>query len=558
MTRSHYRLLVDSGPERGTVYPLRGECVTIGRGPANTIQIVDARISREHVRFQWRNNHWWVQDTKSRNGTTVNSTPILDPVRLAPGDVLHVGNVRFVFQSEFTLAEPDESSGDRSVVRLRGGLSGLETSHRVEIEEANTSSFKAAPPGAAARLQSIYEVGRVIESILDLDEMLKQLMEIVVGALEPTHGVVLLTDAQRGGLVPRVIHRPAGSDEEIEISSSILHQALEERVGVLVSDSRRDERFSAADSVVGFLIHSALCVPLVSKGDTLGAIYLDIRDSQRRFQKNDLQWLVGVAAQAGLAITITTLHQEALNRRQRERDLEIARSIQMNLLPRSMPQVPGFRFAGLSRPAHMVGGDYYDVAALADGKVVLTIADVSGKGIPAAILVASVRSAVRVEARSLQHEDIVSVTKRLNEAVCEDTTSNMFVTMVLGLLDPAARKFEFCNAGHSHPIVRRADGSIESLRAGSCFLGIDPEMEIEKGTASLEPGSMLILYTDGVTDAHSPEGEAFGLERLTAFIKSWNGDNGDAFIADLDAAVLHHQRGAEAFDDFTVLVITSL
>jgi phosphoserine phosphatase RsbU/P len=541
------------------MYPLRGEVVTIGRGPKNTIQLVDARISREHVRLELRENQWWVRDAGSRNGTLVNSEPVADEVRLSVGDVIHVGNILLIFQSGFSLASTEGVEDiDSSGVRLGGNLPGLETSLRVQLEDSNTTSVKAVPRAADARLQSIYQVGQVIQSILDLDDMLAQLTEIVVQSLEPTHGVVLLHDARRGGLVPRIVHRPADSREEIVISSSILHQTLEERVGVLVGDSKRDARFRAADSVVGHLIHSALCVPLVSKGETLGAIYLDIRDSKRRFQKNDLQWLVGVASQAALAINITTLHQEALAKRQRERDLEIARSIQMNLLPQTMPEVAGFRFAGLSRPAHMVGGDYYDVVALPDGRIVLTIADVSGKGIPAAILVASVRSAVRVEARSLQHEDIVSVVTRLNEAVCEDTTSSMFVTMVLGVLDPATGELGFCNAGHAHPIVRRADGSIESLEAGSCFLGIDPKMSISKATAKLEPGSMLILYTDGVTDAQNPEGEPFGVERLGAFVAGWKGGDGTAFIGDLEGAVRGHQEGAEAFDDFTVLVVTAV
>jgi sigma-B regulation protein RsbU (phosphoserine phosphatase) len=250
--------------------------------------------------------------------------------------------------------------------------------------------------------------------------------------------------------------------------------------------------------------------------------------------------------------------------------MEIARSIQMNLLPKAMPEVPGFEFAGLSRPAQMVGGDTYDVVLLPgaepdhqpgagpNNQIVLTIADVSGKGIPAAILVASVRSAVRGETRNLGRESLEAVVTRLNATVCEETMSNMFVTMVLGLLDVPARRFTFCNAGHSHPILRTAQGEIRYLEAGACFLGIDPEMNVVADSVELQPGSLLLLYTDGVTDALNPGGEAFGLPCLLEFIEANHSLPAAAFIDALAAAVDAFTADAEVFDDLTALVVKAL
>lgn len=556
-TVSYYRLVVDSGENAGMVYPMRGDLVTIGRGPENTIQIVDSRISREHVRLRLRRNGWWIEDLNSKNGTLINSKALLEPVRLAPGDVLHVGNARLIYESEFG-APPELTDKTGSTgVRVSLGESGLHASHRLAIDDAGTTSLHAIPEDADARLSSIYQVGQVIQSILDLDEMLGKLMQIVARVLTPTHAAVFLHDAQMGALVPRAVHRSPGHDEEAVISQSILHQSMEERVGVIMTDGKSDKRFQDADSVIGNRIRSAICVPLVAKGEVHGAVYLDVRDDGRPYRQSDLQWLVGVAAQAALAVNISLLHEEALQKRQRERDLEIARSIQTNLLPKSMPAVEGFRFAGRSRPAHMVGGDYFDVASLSDGRVALAIADVSGKGIPAAILVASVRSSVRIEARSLPAEDIVTVVTRLNEAVCEETMSHMFVTMVLGVLDPARRAFTFCNAGHAHPILRLPSGEIRLLKAGGCFLGIDPAMAIEKETVEMPPGSLLVLYTDGVTDALNPAGEAFGMTRLVDFVQANHALGAEAFAAALEDAVQAFQADAEAFDDVTVLVVAS-
>lgn len=535
------------------VFPLRGDRVSIGRGPSNTIQLIDSRISREHVVLIRRRNGWWLEDLKSKNGTSVNSEVVLDPRRLNSGDVLHVGNIRLLYENEFAHAIESDPMGGSSV-RLSAGDSGLSAHHRVEIDDTARTSLNMIPEDADARLESIYQVGQIVQSFLDMDEMLDQLMGIIVRVLNPTFAVIFLRDARVGGLVPRSVHRPDGRGEAT-VSQSILEQSIEERVGVLMGDAARDRRFQDAASIVGGRIESALCVPLISKGEVHGAVYLDLRAQGRSYRQNDLQWLVGVATQAALAINIALLHNESLERRQRERDLEIARSIQMNLLPRSMPELEGFDFSGMSRPALMVGGDYFDVAALEDGKVVMAIADVSGKGIPAAILVASVRSAVRIEARSLPFENIVSVLTRLNEAVCEETASNMFVTMVLGVLDVASRRFQFCNAGHAHPILRTADGGVTHLQAGGCFLGIDPQMQMESDSVQLEPGSLLVLYTDGVTDALNEAGEPFGQDRLLQYIEERHAEPASVFVEGLDAAVREFQGEAEAFDDFTVLVV---
>lgn len=501
-----------------------------------------------------RRNGWWLEDLRSKNGTSVNSEVALEPMRLTSGDVLHVGNIRLLYENEFARAVESDPSGEGSRVRFSTGDSGLSPHHRLEVDDTARTSINVVPEDADARLHSIYQVGQIIQSFLDLNEMLDQLMGIIVRVMDPTFAVIFIRDAQAGGLVPRSVHR-AEERQEATVSRSILEQSIEERVGVLMGDAARDRRFQDADSIVGGRIESALCVPLISKGEVHGAVYLDLRAQNRSYRENDLQWLVGVATQAALAINIALLHNETLERRQRERDLEIARSIQMNLLPRSMPEIEGFEFSGMSRPALMVGGDYFDVAALEDGKVVMAVADVSGKGIPAAILVASVRSAVRIEARSLPFENIVSVVRRLNEAVCEETTSNMFVTMVLGVLDTESRRFQFCNAGHAHPILRTADGRVAHLQAGGCFLGIDPELQMESDSVELEPGSLLVLYTDGVTDALNEDGEAFGHERLMQYIEASHAQPAAAFVEGLDMAVRKFQGEAEAFDDVTVLAV---
>ncbi len=554
------RLVVQVGDHPGMIYPLRTGPVTVGRGPESTIQIIDTRISRNHARLELKNGAWTVLDLKSKNGTTVNDNPIAATVQLVNGDTVQFGDTTFAFETE-VLPEARRDGDGSGITYLREELE-LTTSRVYELPEddaeSDISGYQKVPEDADARLKSIIQVGKLIQTILDLDELLNKVMATVVQVLQPTYACILLQDEQLGILVPKVIHRPPGSSQDLVISGTVIHQAIEEKSGVLMEDSRLDDRFKASESIVVQRITSAICVALISKGEVLGAMYLDVRERSRRFSSGDLEWAAGVASQAALGIAVAMSHSEVVVEQQRRRELEIARQIQMNLLPKSMPEVEGFDFGGLSEPARMVGGDYFDVTQLPDGDVALAIADVSGKGVPAAIMVASVRAAVRIESRSLAEDGILEVMSRLNETIVIESMSNMFVTMVLCYFEPEMRRLTYCNAGHVHPIFRNGEGEIEVLEAGGCFLGIMPGIDLETGSVRMEPGSLLFMISDGVTDAVDPSGEAFGFERVLEFVKENHALPAQEMCEKLQASVTAFQDTAEQFDDLTVLAVRAV
>ncbi len=552
------RLVIESEENRGMVFPLRERAITIGRGPQNNIQIIDTRMSRIHARLDRTKEGWMLRNLQSKNGIMINSMPVLDTHKLSAGDQIHIGNTIFTFEPD-VVAPVEERASDSQIKWLDEEQLDLETSQIMEIPaDDDEKGITEVPAGGEERLRSIYKIGKLIQSILDLDELLGKVMEITCQVLHPTQACIMLYDKQRNALIPKVSHRPAGSTAALVISGSIIHQAMEDRVAVLMSDGMKDERFKKSDSVVRQQITSAICSPLVSKGEVLGALYLDTRGTSKHYTDADLQWATGVAGQAAMGIAISLLHTENIAKHEREKELQIARDIQRNLLPRTMPKIQGFEFGGISEPARTVGGDYFDLIPLEDGNLAITIADVSGKGVPAALLLAAFRTAVKMETRDLRPDNLVQVVERLNEAVCRDATNNMFIAMVLAHFDPKSRILTCCNAGHAFPILRLANGEFKTLESGGCFLGIMPGMEFASGEEVVPPGSLLVLTTDGVTDALNSADEAFGSERLHEFIRNNVHLSASDFCKHLEKAVSDFRGEAEQFDDLTVVAIRAV
>jgi serine phosphatase RsbU (regulator of sigma subunit) len=549
------RLVVESGEQEGMIFPLRETVVSIGRGPDNTIQIIDTRLSRNHTMMILNDSTWFLRDLKSKNGTLINGEKIEGDRPLAHGDRIQAGDSAFVFEQE-SAADTGAAGGLR--VSEDEGL--VTASHVLEMGKSPDTQPPGTPLSAddAKRLSILYRVAEMNSSTLNLDELLDKILDLIQEFLAPDRAGVLLYDEQYDILLPKVIRRPPDSTDDIVISNTIISQAINQQVAILVGDAPRDYRFSASDSIVIQRIHSAMCVPLIYKEEVLGVLYLDRRRPAENYQQSDLKLVVGIANQSSLAIANSRLHYRLLDQHARERELEIAREIQMRLLPTEMPRIPGFQIHGLSEPARMVGGDYFDMIPLSDGRYVIAVADVSGKGVPAAILLASVRAAVQVEVRGIAQTGLRELVDRLNQMICRDTGNSMFVTMVIAILDPVTRTLTYCNAGHVHPLLLRPSGAIESLETGGCLLGVMPGEAYEIGEVTLEPGARLIAYSDGVTDMMNPDQEMFGIGRLLEWLREHGGLSAEETCRRLESATRDFRQGAEPFDDFTLLVLRAL
>jgi serine phosphatase RsbU (regulator of sigma subunit)/anti-sigma regulatory factor (Ser/Thr protein kinase) len=298
-----------------------------------------------------------------------------------------------------------------------------------------------------------------------------------------------------------------------------------------------------------------LAVPLVSQGELIGVLNLGPRLSEQEYSSDDRRLLDSLAAQAAPALRVGQLvRQQELEARTRERfeqELEVARLIQQNFLPRELPELPGWHVAAYYRPAREVGGDFYDVIPLRDNQVGFVVGDVTDKGVPAALVMAATRSVLRASAQRLVDPGVVL--ERVNEHLCPDMPAKMFVTCLYGVLEPATGRLRFANAGHDLPYVKTADGVVE-LRARGMPLGLMPGMAYEEKEAVLAPGDSVLLHSDGIVEAHAPDRDMFGFPRLKDAVGRHPG-GGELIDRVLEELARFTGPGAEQEDDITMVTL---
>jgi serine phosphatase RsbU (regulator of sigma subunit)/anti-sigma regulatory factor (Ser/Thr protein kinase) len=298
-----------------------------------------------------------------------------------------------------------------------------------------------------------------------------------------------------------------------------------------------------------------LAVPLVSQGELIGVLNLGPRLSEQEYSSDDRKLLDNLAAQAAPALRVGQLvreqEAEAATRQRFEQELEVARLIQQNFLPKELPDLPGWQVAAYYRPAREVGGDFYDVIPLSDGRVGFVVGDVTDKGVPAALVMSATRSVLRASAQRLIEPGVVL--ERVNELLCPDMPAKMFVTCLYGVLDPASGHLRFANAGHDLPYVKTAAGVVE-LRARGMPLGLMQGMAYEEKETVLAPGESVLLHSDGIVEAHDPDRGMFGFPRLKETVARTAGGQAliDCVMAELDAFT---GPGTEQEDDITMVTL---
>jgi phosphoserine phosphatase RsbU/P len=297
-----------------------------------------------------------------------------------------------------------------------------------------------------------------------------------------------------------------------------------------------------------------LVVPMVLSGQAEGFLAVGDRLSGEPFSDEDRDFAQTLARQALSALENVRLHRVAMEKERRDREMQIAREIQESLFPAFCPEVPGFQLAAASHPCYEVGGDHYDVIPLGGGRLALTIADVSGKGAPASILMASVHASLRALAGTAPP---VVLLEKLNRFLLDSTQPNKYVTLVYAELDPAARRLAYVNAGHVPPFLVRGDGRRERLTSGGAVLGLLEDVRFEVGHVDLRSGDVMAMLTDGATEALSPDEEEFGDDRA-ADVLAAPADGADALVSRLVQAVTAWTGPRGCSDDLTALVLRTL
>ncbi len=300
-------------------------------------------------------------------------------------------------------------------------------------------------------------------------------------------------------------------------AGGLIERVFRSGMGELTNDIPAQEFFEDLD----IISVSLLCAPLKTEKHVLGVILM-VSERSRQFTAGDLKLLSAIAMQTAPSPALAHLHQVALEKARMERELQMAHQVQADLLPRDMPELDGWQLAALWQPAREVSGDFYDFIPLPDGKLVLVIADVTDKGMPAALVMANTRSVLRAVSASANRKDRDSPGKllgRANDLLCKDMPMNMFVTCLLVVFDPQTGLIRYANAGHPLPVWRTLQAVVE-LRATGFPLGIFPRVNYEEKETTLNRGDTLLMYSDGLIEAHNPQGEMFDSARLVRCLET--------------------------------------
>ena len=417
----------------------------------------------------------------------------------------------------------------------------------------------------ADRLTLLYRVSQVFNSTLDLGEVLARVVDEVIAATRAERGFLMLreADGQLAFRAARGIDRQTIDRPEFQISRSVVDRVAREGRPLLTSNAQDDVRLKIRTSVVKLGLRSILCVPLQVKGDAIGVVYVDNRLQSGIFTPDDLELLNAIAASAAVAIDNARLYQVAVEKGRLERELQVARDVQISLLPRDTPRVEGWEFAARWKPARQVAGDFYDFIALdamphsAGGgpapNLGIVVADVSDKGMPAALFMSLARSIVRASVVGARSP--AAAIAQANRLICADAANGMFVTIFYGQIAAASGELVYVNGGHNPPLVYHAETrECVWLTNTGMALGFFDSAAYEQRSAHLDAGDFILFYTDGVTEAMDAHRREFGPDRLQRILLDNSKAAAEDLAAALELALIRHTGAAAPHDDITFVI----
>ena len=406
----------------------------------------------------------------------------------------------------------------------------------------------------ALEKEALFEITKALSAPLDLDEVIEAIFRSLRHVVRFDAAAIYLVNPQTLALEQVADEGyPEGANEAfgLRVGVGLVGWVAKTGDAVIVPDVRKDPRYVAARPQT----RSELAAPLLVKGRTIGVFNLE-SDLEDAFHEGHLELVTAFASHAAVAVERARMTRALLEQRRLEKELAIAREIQLSFLPKSAPRIAGYELAGAARPHTQVGGDYYDFIRVSDARLGLAIADSSGKGIPAALLMAGFRMSLLAEIRN--EFAIRAVMRKVNSLLHESIDRDKFVTAFYGVLDVKNRVLVFSNAGHNPPILLRADGTLEQLVEGGVALGVLPDAQYEERPLALAPGDTLLLYTDGVSEAESPTGEQYGQWRLEQLLVRLRGRAAQEILDGVVEDVLAWAGAHGQNDDLTLMVVKVL
>ena len=513
------------------------------------MQLNDRRISRQCAAIVSDGGHYYIENRGQKLGIFVNGEKV-EHRQLNDGDIISFG-----------LADSYEM-----IFRSAGTNGTVVPDMMTLIGKVPDTQITPGPAGGLSKLNLLLEASMLLHSTLPLQSVLSTVLDHAI-AVTDADRALLLEPGDSGTLQPRFA-RGAGlvrlPSESFSPSQTAIRMALEHRASIITEDlAQADSGLQAAQSIVSQQLRAVVVIPLYAGGrtqttesgvhrggDLLGALYLDSR-RRAAFSKLDRQILDALAVQAASILDNARMVERERQRQRLEQEVNIARDIQQALLPRGLRDFPHLKVAGINIPCLAVGGDYFDVFKMADGRTAFLIADVSGKGLGAALLTTMLQGAL---SGLMLGADPAPMFVHLNNFLCEHAEVGRYATVFFGILHNDGT-LEYINAGHPSPLLLRAGDATEPFTEGSCPVGLLPEIDYHVARVNLQPNDTLILFSDGITEAVDLQEEMYGIDRLRALFAGQANPGLDYLQQTALASLREFARGASQADDITLLLV---
>jgi len=548
-------LVVTSGTLTGQVFSFSDSAV-IGRGQFSEVRLNDPTVSRRHALIRSVGAGYELSDQESANGTRHRGVRIAEPVLIHDGDELEFGEIKTVFHGTDAVGERDAGQpGPDAALSSRPTFA----SHNADAVQLRATPAPAAPappvaPGLReliARLKLFCDIGALARREEPMRDQLGRALDALLAAFPLTRCAAVFASDAASEHLASIARRDRGeTPADLPHAEAFLREVVRQENGMAIVDAVARDALSKRLQVAQ-LPAALLGVPLRIGSEVLGALYLDSAEHAQAWRAADQELFLGVAGQ--LAWLIATQRGRSSERAIESHDLALARRIQQRFLPQAAPAIGGYQIAESYSAARVIGGDYFDFFNYRDGRAGIVIADVSGKSVSGALYMARLSVQVRALARHMSgpHELLAG----LNRKLYQELEPGMFVTMLAAALEPEAGTLEFSVAGHPQPLVRGADGRVTELAApGALPLGAMNDVQFAQHSVTLAPGSCVLLYTDGLDEAHNEKQELFGKERvMEALARAGNAqDVLDSMLGDL----ARFTAGEAQSDDLTLIVLS--
>lgn len=528
---------------KGQIWEVKEPRCVLGRHPDCDVPIDQLDASRHHAQIVCVGGEYFLEDLHSRNGTWLNRQRVKKREKLAEGDNIRISETTLEFLHGL-LGKPARPQA-RVVVGDRAGSEPAAEVIQCEIP-SNRESNRAGLL-MRAELEALLEIAQSLRKTLVFDELCPLVLESALKLFPAADRGFLLIVGDDGNPEVRAVKvRRGPADQEARLSLAIIRRVIQSQQAVLSADAAGDFRFKNSDSLSDAPIRSMMCAPLIdAQGRSFGVLQVDTIDQRGRFEENHLNVLAAVAVQASMALDHARLHEQALRQREIERDLELADQVQRSLLPSARPQIAGYRFFDYYRPASSVGGDHYNYIPLPDGRLAVVVADVTGRGLGAALLIAKFAAEVRYHLLTASRP--AQAISRINETLCASIGENQLITLVLMVLDPTSGRVHVVTAGHPPALLCPPGGPAAAIGTQKTGfpLGAFEHAGYEEVEIQLPPGGLVLAYTDGVIDAVGVQMQAYGLPRLCQQLQAASGDPlrfGDRLVQDFNQFLGEHRK----------------